>query len=134
MIPQVGQKLFLAYTEPRMRDREHEVIVTRVGRKWAYIYRADTAPDQRHPHLERRFDMTDPRWFVCECGFSFNARVWPSREAWQREKTRDEAYIALRRSIDYSALGPDVTEENVREAARALGLGARFEAHLKQGQ
>lgn len=130
MIPQEGQKLFLAFREPRDQGREHEVVVAKVGRKWATIYRADLEPEKRHPHLAHRFNIEDPRWFVESGGFSYNARVWPSREAWLRERDRDRAYVALRRALDYGELSPDVTLENVREAARALGIVTKFEAHL----
>jgi hypothetical protein len=130
MIPQVGQKLFVAYKEPRNQGREHEVEVLHVGRKWVTIA---TPAHLTHAHMHTRFDMTDPRWPVDAGGFSWAQRVWPSREAWQREVGRDRAYMAFRRALEFVAarLSPDVSAEDVRTAARALGFGGEFERQLE---
>lgn len=131
MIPQVGQIMFLAYLERRDQGREHEVVVTKVGRKWATIYPAHVLPENRRECQARRFDITDPKWFVDGGKYSSGARVWPSQKAWGAEKSRDFVYTALRGAISRTNdLHPDVTTSNVREAIRLLGLTKEAQAEM----
>jgi hypothetical protein len=128
MIPQVGQVLWFGYTEDNRRGQGHTVRVVKIGRKWVTVVR----PDSEHlPHCHFRFDLTDPRWFSEDQGYSAG-RVWPNYDTWERERMRDRAMIAFRRSVEYVLLSPDVTAENVRDAARLLGLGGAFEAELEK--
>lgn len=129
MIPQVGQRLYMCSTEPRYRDHGHEVLVLKVSRKWVTVARPE------HTHLDRcyeRFDHTDPRWPVgSKGGYTTSTRVWPSKEAWQRELDRDDARFALHAVVmDHGYLHPTVTAENLRECARLLGRAEEFEKHL----
>ena len=126
MIPTVGQILFQAYEEPRMQGQEHEVVVLKVGRKWCEVAWADRDPALR---VHKRFDMTDPRWPVeGSRGYSSESRVWISRGAWRREQERDAAWRRLQRVLAHRyRLGVDVQAEDIRQAARALGVLAEFE-------
>lgn len=118
--PKVGDVLWMAYGDSRDQARNHEVRVVAVGRKWATICPACyESPSQRSL---LKFEWADPRMHVHAGEYSPNARIWPSREAWEREMERDRVWTAFYRSMEFYRLAPEVTAEDVREAARLLGL------------
>lgn len=129
---QAGQRMFLAFDEPRKKGQEHEIIVTRVGRKYAYACRADLPEKDRHPYLEIAIRLDDPHgrmWAGC------GGRAWPSRDAWIAEVERDRAMAALRRVVDWGCTIPSsVTAADVRRAAELLGVAHGFEKYLEAGR
>lgn len=133
MIPQVNQVLWLAYTDQRRSGEGHLVRVVKVGRKWAEFVRfTENESESRLAHQVRRFNITDPRWPVDSGGHGWDSRIYTSGVAWENEQARDDAFVALRRVIDYGCgpRGPDVTSEDIRSAARSLGLLKAFEDEL----
>jgi len=127
VIPRAGQELWLAYAEHRRAGLEHAIVVTKVARKWATFR---SASDTRENPLLDRFDYTNERWPVDGHGYTSEARVWPTRDAWQAELARDRAFAALSRVLHYGTLSVDVTAEDVRACARLLRKVTDFEREL----
>lgn len=128
-----GQRMFLAYTQQRDQGREHEIVVTRVGRKYAYARRADAGPGG----FEIRFTLTDPhgRMYVQDApGYTrHEQQVYTSRDAWRAETERDAAMAALRHALEWGApVDPRVTAKDVARAAELLRVLHVFRRKLEQ--
>jgi len=119
MSVKVGDKLLLVPT----RSTPYEVEVTKVGRKWAYVSRPGFS------YRECRFDHTDSRWPVDGNGHNPCGSIYESAAEYKAAVERCKAERALRMATQWS-VPITVTTDDFREAARLLGVLARFEEEM----
>src|SRR4051812_39221275 len=100
----VGQKLW--WVNNRNRPDAYEVVVTKVGRKWATI-------DDRH-----RIDLSTLH--ADRAGYSSPGRCYLSRTDWEAETALNAAWEEFRREVGNIYRRPAyVTLENIATARKA---------------
>jgi hypothetical protein len=111
----VGQKLWFVWADKRRGD-PHEVTVTRIGRKWAYLDRYETY------RIDSNTLAVDGG-----AGRSSPGHCYLSREGYEASLARNRAWNDLRKEIDRRKRPAGVTVEQIAEARRLLGLPAENE-------
>lgn len=110
----LGQRLVAVWSPYRHRDppRLQDILVTKVGRKWATFVDA-AKPDLSH--LGGRFDLET---WILDAGDSMHSgRVHRNRQDYERQAALDGRYKAARLALSHSR--PDwVTEDLVRSLER----------------
>lgn len=101
----VGQTLWMVRT--RGWGAPQEVVVAKIGRKWATL-----AGNQGRVEIGTLWLDGD--------GYSPPGQCYLSREVWEAEKRADVAWNALFRS--YRRRPPDLTADTIRQAAALLGI------------
>lgn len=102
----VGMRLFLV---PSGRcGQPHEVVIERIGRKWAYL-----------GGKNGRVDMDT---LAVDGGqYSSPGQCYGSREEWEAETERGKAWTLLRRNMPYSPPA-GVDTPDIKAAAGLLGI------------
>lgn len=85
----VGQEVFLQSLQSRTPEPLRSATITKVGRKWVYVGDVSRFDPQGH----RNSLLIDAG------GYSPRTRVWLSREAYEDDKARTQAWQALRRAV-----------------------------------
>lgn len=103
----VGQELWFVYRE-RRRGASLSVKVTKVGRKWAQI-----------DHGGYRIDVDTLN--VDGAGYAPPGQCWLTREAWEAEVKRQDAWGKLRQYFDRRWQAPDgIQTSKLEEILAAL--------------
>jgi hypothetical protein len=101
----VGQVLW--FVPSHIRDKPEAVTVLKIGRKWAHI--------GKHGRVNRE------TLFVDGGTFASPGRCWLSKEAWEAEVRRQEAWQRLRKDIDRQWQAPDgLSLEQIEQAIEIL--------------
>ena len=104
---QVGQELWFVYRE-RRRGAPCIVIITKVGRKWAQL---------NYGGYRVNVDTLK----VDGAGYTSPAQCWLTREAWEDEVNRQDAWSKLRGYFDHRWQAPDgLPTEKIEEILAAL--------------
>lgn len=104
-----GQVLWFVPYEKRW-SREREVVVSKVGRKWAVI-------DDGRNRVDASTLEVDGKGYVSP------GKCYVSREVYEIEKARRDSWQALRRALDERRSAPDgVTTESIAAAAALLNI------------
>lgn len=102
----VGQKLWYVPTDRRW-SYEREVTIKKIGRVWATLNSGE------------RVNLVNLR--VDGKGYMSPGQCWPSREAWEAEKSRQEAWSTLYRAVRESISVPhNLNEQKIRAAIELL--------------
>lgn len=111
----VGQTLHFVPAH-RHNGNSHDVVVMKIGRKWADIRPADWQ------HKSHRIALDD--WRADGGGYSSPGRCYASKEVYDAETARREAWQGLQRQMrDACGQPPDgVTVDAMRQARLLLGL------------
>src|SRR4051812_6194835 len=108
----IGQTLYFVPAQ-RHNGNPHDVVVMKIGRKWADIRPADW---QRNSH---RIGLDD--WQADGGGYSSPGRCSPSKEAYDAECARREAWQGLQRELrNLSGHPPHGVTVEAMTQARAL--------------
>jgi hypothetical protein len=104
---QPGTKLWYVPSDPRNEKYAHEVIITKVGRKWAYF----------GPHSQ---DRLDPETLRVDGGiYCSPGTCYESKETYEALCLANRFWRHLKDKMGWDA---KVDAEKVREAAKMLGI------------
>ena len=105
-----GDTVWLVWNE-RRRGAPQESVVSKVGRKWVYIYNG-----------YYRFDVDT--WRVDGGGYSSPATIYESKEAWEKEARIENAWCQFAENVrnQYGTVPSGATEEAIEQAAKLLGI------------
>lgn len=111
----VGDVLWFVPTNGRPRN----VIVTKVGRKWAQV----------GAHVGR---IAIESWYMDGGQFTSPGRCHESEQEWRENEEADRAWLALCQSLQLtSRVAHDLSIETIREAADLLRVRERFSCALE---
>lgn len=116
-IPQVGQKLWMVSGKRTRFLHEHEVEVTRVGKKYFYVNKTDAKwRDEIKCHISD--------WSIDGGGYSSDGECYLNKEEYETKLKTDKAWTAFYRAIQthHYNKNDNVTYENIIEAAKLLNL------------
>lgn len=102
---EVGQKLW--FVSSHTRGKEYEVTVSKVGRVWA--------------HLGNRF-RCDASGRVDGGNYSSPGHCYVSREAYELEKARLEAWLKFKRDLEHKQMPESLTIDDLAQIAASLEI------------
>lgn len=104
----VGQELWYVPEDRRFVGQAHAVRITKIGRKWAEVGRG----------LGR---VNIETLWVDGGNYSSPGRCWLSREAWEAETIRQEAWSRLKEVVGRMWAAPDnISEADIRQITERL--------------
>lgn len=117
----IGQKLLFVPSEhKRTREQPRDLIVMKVGRKWAEVGFTVGMPDNRNygPHSAGRINV-ETLWM--DGGqYASSGRCWPSREAWEAEENRQATWRALCGRFAHTSAPKGLSQDAMRQIAATI--------------
>ena len=106
----VGDTVWLVWNDRRRGDPQ-EHVVSKVGRKWIYIYEG-----------LYRFDAET--WMLDNGGYLSAATIYESKEAWEKEVSLENAWRRFAENVrnQYGTVPSGATEEAIEQAAKLPGI------------
>ena len=86
--------------------------ITKVGRKWITL--------EKYNGRSWRFDIKT--WRLDGGEYYSPGTCYPSEQEYLSQQALNNAWLELRKKIQYKSINPDVTLEKVRQAAALLGI------------